>query len=128
MADSVAPLIANPFAPSQHERRKAWRADLAKWILCAMAITLVVPVLIILADIFIKAAPVLSFDFITENPSDKGKAGGIWAPLIGTFYLVVISLLIVAPIGVTPHPSRNVDRGRADQASCLDHTVGADTK
>jgi phosphate transport system permease protein len=100
MADSLAPLIANPFAPSQHERRKARRADLAKWILCAMAITLVVPVLIILADIFIKAAPVLSFDFLTENPSDKGKAGGIWAPLIGTFYLVLMSLLIVAPIGI----------------------------
>lgn len=100
MADSVTLSITNPFAPSLHERRKAQRAELAKWILCAMAIALVVPVLIILADIFIKAAPVLSFDFLTENPSDKGKLGGIWAPLIGTFYLVVISLLIVAPIGI----------------------------
>jgi phosphate transport system permease protein len=27
-------------------------------------------------------------------------AGGIWAPLVGTFYLVVISLAVAAPIGV----------------------------
>ena len=27
-------------------------------------------------------------------------AGGIWAPLVGTFFLVLISLLVAAPIGV----------------------------
>ena len=27
-------------------------------------------------------------------------AGGIWPPLVGTFYLVVISLAVAAPIGV----------------------------
>ena len=27
-------------------------------------------------------------------------AGGIWAPLVGTFYLVFISLAVAAPIGV----------------------------
>ena len=27
-------------------------------------------------------------------------AGGIWAPLIGTFFLVLISLLVAAPIGI----------------------------
>ena len=27
-------------------------------------------------------------------------AGGVWAPLVGTFYLVFISLLVAAPVGV----------------------------
>src|SRR4030095_7985441 len=48
----------------------------------------------------IKAAPVLSLDYLWENPSNKGKAGGLWAPLAGTFCLVMASLVIVAPVGV----------------------------
>ena len=39
-------------------------------------------------------------DYLWENPTNKGKAGGLWAPLAGTFYLVIGSLLIVTPIGV----------------------------
>ena len=31
---------------------------------------------------------------------NKGIEGGIWAPLVGTFYLVFVSLAIVAPIGI----------------------------
>jgi phosphate transport system permease protein len=61
---------------------------------------LVLPLLAILVDIFIKAAPVLSLDYLWENPVNKGKAGGLWAPLVGTFYLVIGSLLFVAPVGI----------------------------
>jgi phosphate transport system permease protein len=60
----------------------------------------VIPLLLILVDIFIKAAPVLTLDYLWENPANKGKAGGLWAPLAGTFYLVIGSLLIVTPIGI----------------------------
>ncbi len=61
---------------------------------------LVLPILAILIYIFIRAAPILSPEYIWLNPSDKGKAGGLWAPLVGTFYLVVGSLAVVAPVGV----------------------------
>jgi phosphate transport system permease protein len=61
---------------------------------------LVVPILAILVHIFVEAAPLLSIDYLWQNPENKGKAGGLWAPLIGTFYLVVASLFVVAPIGV----------------------------
>jgi len=61
---------------------------------------LVIPLVLILTDIFIKASPVLSFDYLWLNPEDKGKAGGLWAPLVGTFYLVIGSLIVVAPVGV----------------------------
>jgi phosphate transport system permease protein len=57
-------------------------------------------VIAILIDIFIRAAPVLSFDYLWQNPVDKGKAGGLWAPLAGTFFLVIGSLALVAPIGI----------------------------
>jgi phosphate transport system permease protein len=32
--------------------------------------------------------PVLSWAFLTQNPQNYMTAGGIWAPLVGTFYLV----------------------------------------
>ncbi len=63
-------------------------------------LALVVPLLLILADIFYKAWPVLSLDYLWQNPVNKGKEGGLWAPLIGTFYLVLVSLVFVAPVGI----------------------------
>ncbi|HEY9174782.1 MAG TPA: phosphate ABC transporter permease PstA [Verrucomicrobiae bacterium] len=61
---------------------------------------LVLPILAILIYIFIRAAPILSPEYIWLNPADKGKTGGLWAPLVGTFYLVVGSLVVVAPVGI----------------------------
>ncbi len=90
----------NPFAPSAFEVSKARAATRNKWIMFCFCALLVIPLVWILTDIFIKAAPVLSFDYLWENPANKGKAGGLWAPLVGTFYLVIGSLLFVAPVGI----------------------------
>lgn len=93
-------VAANPFASSPFEQRKARRARRNQWIMFGFCALLVLPLVAILADIFLKAAPVLSLDYLWDNPSNKGKEGGLWAPLIGTFYLVIGSLLFVAPIGI----------------------------
>ena len=90
----------NPFAATGFENKKARRLVFNKWLMFGFCLILVVPLVLILADIFIKAAPVLSLDFLWLNPENKGKAGGIWAPLVGTFYLVIGSLLFVAPVGI----------------------------
>lgn len=39
--------------------------------------------------LFYKAAPILSLEFLLENPIHGMRSGGIWAPL-GTIYLVLI--------------------------------------
>src|SRR3954453_10602734 len=91
---------SNPFAPSDFERRKARRAIRNKWIMFGFCAVLIVPLVAILVDIFIKAAPVLSLHYLWDNPVNKGKEGGLWAPLVGTFYLVIGSLVFVAPIGI----------------------------
>jgi len=90
----------NPFAPSEFERRKARRAVRNKWIMFSFCALLVLPLVAILAHIFLKAAPVLSLHYLWDNPVNKGKEGGLWAPLVGTFYLVIGSLVFVAPVGV----------------------------
>jgi phosphate transport system permease protein len=43
---------------------------------------------------------VLSLDFLLEVPRHGMRGGGIWSPLLGTIYLVVLSLVIATPIGV----------------------------
>jgi phosphate transport system permease protein len=82
------------------ERRKVRVDRLAKIGLMIVTAALVLPLLAILADLFTKAWPILSWRFLIENPQNYMTAGGIWAPLVGTVYLVVISLAIAAPIGV----------------------------
>ena len=91
---------ANPFAPGEFERRKVRALARRRWMTLGFCLVLVVPLLLILVDIFYKAWPVLSLDYLWENPVNKGKDGGLWAPLIGTFYLVLVSLIFVAPVGV----------------------------
>jgi len=60
----------------------------------------VIPVAAILTYLVIKGWPALSISFLLENPQQRMTAGGIWAPLVGTFFLVLISLLVAAPIGI----------------------------
>jgi phosphate transport system permease protein len=90
----------NPFASTAYESRRTRAAIRNKWIMFGFCIILVIPLVAILVDIFWKAAPVLSIDYLWENPVNKGKDGGLWAPLAGTFYLVIGSLLFVAPVGI----------------------------
>jgi phosphate transport system permease protein len=97
---AAATTKVNPFAPGEFERRKTRRATRNKWLMFACCMVLVVPVVAILVDVFIKAAPVLSLDYLWQNPANKGKAGGLWAPLAGTFFLVIGSLAVVAPVGI----------------------------
>src|SRR5436309_14019643 len=105
MSDVLAPATpagfqANPFAAGEFEGRKARRLTRNKWIMFGFCAVLALPLVVILVDIFIKAAPVLSLHYLWDNPVNKGKEGGLWAPLVGTFYLVIGSLLFVAPIGI----------------------------
>jgi phosphate transport system permease protein len=47
-----------------------------------------------------EASPVLNADFLLKAPQRGMKAGGIWPALLGTIYLVLMSLVIAAPVGV----------------------------
>ncbi|MGH8430509.1 MAG: PstA family ABC transporter permease, partial [Solimonas sp.] len=88
------------FVAGTVERRKAVIDNIARIILMIITASLVLPLLAILGDLFVKAWPMLTLDFLLQNPQNYMTSGGIWAPLVGTFYLVVISLAVAAPIGV----------------------------
>jgi phosphate transport system permease protein len=100
MTPAADAFTSNPFAPTRYELVKERRSTTAKWVTLFICLILATPLIYILGDILVKAWPVLSWDYIWLNPSNKGQSGGLWAPLMGTFYLVIGSLLVVAPIGV----------------------------
>jgi phosphate transport system permease protein len=96
----VRVVVHGLFAAGAIERRKQRVETLVAGALAVVTFSLVLPLVALFAHLFVKAWPVLSWTFITLNPQNYMTAGGIWAPLIGTFYLVFISLAIAAPIGV----------------------------
>jgi len=73
---------------------------LAQGALFVISLCLIVPLAFVLLYLIHKALPALGWEFFTENPRDGMRAGGIWAPMIGTLFVVGISLLVSAPIGV----------------------------
>jgi phosphate transport system permease protein len=88
------------FTATPLEKAKRVREAIAKQVFLAMSLLLVAPVLAILGYLLVKAWPALSLPFLLHNPRDYMTAGGVWAPLVGTFFLVLLSLLAAAPIGV----------------------------
>ncbi|MCL6478356.1 MAG: phosphate ABC transporter permease PstA [Peptococcaceae bacterium] len=43
---------------------------------------------------------VLTWEFLTAYPEDMGRGGGIFPSIIGTIYLIAVSLVFAAPIGI----------------------------
>ena len=88
------------FTASAHVHKKQRAELLAKFLFGAMALAMVVPLVFIVGYLVVQAAPLLSWDFLTTNPTGGMRQGGVWSALLGTVYLVVVSLLISAPVGV----------------------------
>jgi len=87
--------VETPFVRKKHRREL-----LAKWVFGLMAAAMVVPLLMIISYLVYQGAPLISWEFLTTNPVGGMRRGGIWSALLGTIWLVGVSLLIAAPIGV----------------------------
>jgi phosphate transport system permease protein len=88
------------FVETAMGRRKRRLELVARAIFGLMALAMVVPLACIVVYLVVRAWPLLSWDFLTTNPSGGMRRGGIWSALLGTLYLVGFSLCISAPIGV----------------------------
>ena len=88
------------FTETPHIRAKLRTEFVVRILLGFTAVAMVVPLLAIVLHLVIEAWPLLSLDFLLQNPKGGMRHGGIWAALLGTIYLVTTSLLIAAPIGV----------------------------
>ena len=69
-------------------------------LLIAATIIVVLPVLAIVIQIIVSGANAISLEFLTEAPSQAGKAGGILPAIVGTFYLMLGTIIVALPLGV----------------------------
>jgi len=72
-------------------------AQAGLWI---MTLVTVGVLLFIIFFILRRGLPVLSLEFLTANPADMGKSGGIFSTIVGTAALSFLAILIAAPLGV----------------------------
>jgi len=68
--------------------------------LALATVVTVTPVLFIIIYTTVKGGGAISWDFISQFPSQAGRAGGILPAIIGTFYLMLGTLVFALPIGV----------------------------
>ncbi|HEY4696221.1 MAG TPA: phosphate ABC transporter permease PstA, partial [Candidatus Hydromicrobium sp.] len=54
----------------------------------------------IIIYLFVKGGPALSWEFISQKPRAGMREGGILPAILGTFYLVIGTVIIALPIGV----------------------------
>jgi phosphate transport system permease protein len=73
---------------------------IARIVLWAMTVVTVAILVFIVFFILKKGLPAINFDFLTQNPVDMGKGGGIFSTIIGTVVLTALAILIATPLGV----------------------------
>jgi phosphate transport system permease protein len=88
------------FQETPYIRHKLRVEKLAKIIFLLMTVFIIIPLIMIVTYMVYKASPVLSMDFLLTKPTNGMREGGIWPALLGTLYLVLMSLCIAAPVGV----------------------------
>lgn len=78
-------------------KRNQW---IAFSLLTLATVFTIVILLAILFYVMSQGLEMISWEFLTENPRNMGSEGGIYPAILGTVYLVGVTLLIATPIGV----------------------------
>jgi phosphate transport system permease protein len=65
-----------------------------------MAVITVIPIVAVVIYIFLQGLPAISWEFLTEFPSDGMRAGGILPAIVGTIYLTIGTAIFSVPLGI----------------------------
>ncbi len=90
----------SPFATTERTLAARHQEGIARALLLIMTALLVLPLTAILGLLVLKGWPALSLSFLFDAPAAGMTAGGIFPTIVGTLWLVGVSLLISAPIGI----------------------------
>ena len=88
------------FAQAPEGRAAQREQSLVYGILLIITTLMVLPVIAIIGLLLIHGLPAISIEFLTEAPTNGMTAGGIFPAIVGTLWLVGVSLAISAPVGV----------------------------
>ncbi|MCL4502929.1 MAG: phosphate ABC transporter permease PstA [Deltaproteobacteria bacterium] len=73
---------------------------LMKTLLWAMTGFTLLILIFIIVDISIKGLPQVTLSFLSQEPQDMGRHGGIFSTIVATAYITVLAILLAAPFGV----------------------------
>lgn len=95
---ATAAVPAARWRPAIGARRRSGRIFIG---LCYAAVALgILSLLVLLADVTVRGAPQLSWDFLTGYPSRSASRSGLLSALVGTFYLALIVIVVAFPLGI----------------------------
>jgi phosphate transport system permease protein len=73
---------------------------IAKVIIWAEAILVLSILLFIMIYILVKGLPQLSWKFLSENPSNMGREGGVLSTIVSTVLVTLVAIIVATPFGV----------------------------
>jgi len=89
-----------PFSTTAVTQANRNRESVIRALLGIVTVLLVLPLLAILGLLVKHGAPAMTLDFLLTAPAAGMTAGGIFPAIVGTLWLVGVSLAVAAPIGV----------------------------
>jgi phosphate transport system permease protein len=72
----------------------------AKTVIWAAAILVLLLLFSIIIYILSKGIPHISWQFLTQIPSDMGRSGGILSAIVGTLAVTLVAVVVATPLGV----------------------------
>lgn len=90
----------SPFATTATTAAGRRSESVARAVLAMMTVLLILPLVSILGLLVVNGAPAMTMSFLLDSPAAGMTAGGIFPTIVGTLWLVGVSLAIAAPIGV----------------------------
>ena len=73
---------------------------IAKAVIWAAALLVLTVLTAIILYILFKGIPVIDWQFLTENPRNMGRAGGIFSTIVGTLSVTILAICIAVPFGI----------------------------
>jgi phosphate transport system permease protein len=73
---------------------------IAKVLIWAAAFGVILVMLAIIIYVLGRGLPVVNWDFLTQQPTDAGRAGGISSAIVGTLAVTLVAILVATPLGV----------------------------
>ncbi len=92
--------MESSFRPDRHDLRKRRSQQAAFALFRAFSLFIALILLAILGFIIYKGAGVISWEFLTEAPSDGMTSGGIFPAIVGTLLLMLGSAVVAFPVGI----------------------------
>lgn len=81
-------------------RIKKSNEKIVEGVIKLVGILSILPVFLILGYIIYKGIPAISWNFLTEMPSDGMRSGGIYPAIIGTLWLTLGTIIFSVPFGI----------------------------